>query len=64
MVNLALTDADNKVLADIQHYTTNLATKVEALGVVDGTNTIQAKALKDEATGLEKMVENMRTAIV
>lgn len=64
MTTLALTESDNKVLADIQHYTQNLSTKVEALGMVDSSNTIQAKALKDEATGLQKMVENMRTTIV
>lgn len=64
MTTLALTANDTKVLAEIQHFTENLSKKIEDFGEVNSSNTVMAKALKDEATNLEKMIENMRVNIV
>lgn len=64
MSSLALTDENKIVLAKIESLTKVLSTKIGGFEIKDSTDTIEAKVLKDEATQLEKMVEEMRTKTV
>lgn len=64
MTNLAISDDSLVLLNKIDHFTKNLESKITAFEIVTPSDTIIAKSLKDEATQLEKMVENMRTDTV
>lgn len=64
MATLALTEDKVQLLVQIETFTKNLESKINAFEIVSPSDTIIAKSLKDEATQLEKMVEEMRTTTV
>jgi hypothetical protein len=64
MTTLALSDDSRQLLVKIETFTKNLEVKINAFEIVTPSDTIIAKSLKDEATQLEKMVEDMRTTTV
>lgn len=64
MTTLALTEDKVQLLVKIETFTKNLENKINAFEILTPSDTIIAKSLKDEATQLEKMVEEMRTTTV